>query len=159
MTDDGLATGQWGADQRLFGDPVGARSEMLRIGWEPGFGGYLEERVRYLVNQIYGEYPYRHFIEASVDYSHPWKDLNVGGEVLAGRDVFGKPFSRLSAFVRYGGDAHTPDYESVDDSNSSPSRAAPPKRRPKESFSSMRASMQTGSAWISKKAIRSPPRI
>ena len=121
MTNDGLATGQWGADQRLFGDPVGARSEMLRIGWEPGFGGYLEERVRYLVNQVYGEYPYRHFIEASVDYSHPWKDLTVGGEVLAGRDVFGKPFSRLSAFVRYGGEAHTRDYDSVgDDSNSTP---------------------------------------
>jgi len=73
------------------------------------------------VNQVYGEYPYRHFIEASVDYSHPWKDLTVGGEVLAGRDVFGKPFSRLSAFVRYGGEAHTRDYDSVgDDSNSTP---------------------------------------
>ena len=41
MTNDGLVLGNWGADQRLFGDGVGARSQMLRIGWEPPFGGYL----------------------------------------------------------------------------------------------------------------------
>jgi hypothetical protein len=39
----------------------------------------------------------------------------VGGEVLAGHDVFGKSFSRLSAFVRYGGDQHTRDYDTSDD--------------------------------------------
>jgi hypothetical protein len=115
MTNDHLVLGQWGADQRLFNDGVGARSSMLRIGWEPPFGGYLEERVRYLVNQTYGEYPYRHFVEATIAYSHPWNDLTVGGEVLAGHDVFGKSFSQLSAFVRYGGDRHTRDYDTGDD--------------------------------------------
>jgi len=121
MTQDRLATGQWGADQRVFGDPVGARSEMLRIGWEPPFGGYLEERVRYLVNQIYGEYPYRHFVETTVDYSRPWNGLTVGGEALAGRDVFGQSFERLSAFVRYGGDRHTRDYDSSGDDSTADS--------------------------------------
>ena len=53
MTNDGLVVGNWGADQRNFGDGVGARSQMLRIGWEPPFGGYLEERVRTVVNQNY----------------------------------------------------------------------------------------------------------
>jgi hypothetical protein len=115
MTQNRLATGQWGADQRVFGDGVGARSQMLRIGWEPPFGGYLEERVRTLVNQIYGVYPYRHYIDVTVRYSHPWNDLTVGGEVLAGRDVFGQSFSRLSGFVRYGGDSHTRDYDTRDD--------------------------------------------
>jgi hypothetical protein len=116
MTNDHLVLGQWGADQRLFNDGVGARSTMLRLGWEPPFGGYLEERVRYLVNQIYGDYPYRHFAEVTVDYSRPWKDLTVGGEVLAGRDVFGQSFERLSAFVRYGG-GRTRDYAGADDSD------------------------------------------
>ena len=46
MTNNGFVLGNWGADQRRFGDGVGARSQMLRIGWEPPFGGYLEERVR-----------------------------------------------------------------------------------------------------------------
>jgi len=115
MTQYRLATGQWDADQRVFNDRVGGRSEMLRIGWEPPFGGYLEERVRYLVNQIYGEYPYRHYVDATVRYSRPWNDLTVGGEVLAGRDVFGQSFERLSAFIRYGGERHTRDYDSSDD--------------------------------------------
>jgi hypothetical protein len=118
MTQDRIVLGAWGADQRLFNDSVGARSQMLRIGWEPPFGGYLEERVRTLVNQAYGEYPYRHYVDVTVRYSRPWNDLTVGGEVLAGRDVFGKSFSRLSAFVRYGGDRHIRDDDSGDDDQS-----------------------------------------
>ncbi len=125
MTNDHLVLGQWGADQRVFNDGVGARSEMLRIGWEPQFGGYLEERVRYLVNQIYGVYPYRHFVEVSVRYSRPWNEVTVGGEVLAGRDVFGQSFERLSAFVRYGGNQHTRDYDSDDDQEPSDAEESP----------------------------------
>jgi hypothetical protein len=115
MTQDGFVLGNWGADQRVFGNGIGARSQMLRIGWEPQFGGYLEERVRTLVNQTYGPYPYSHYWDFTVRYSHPWNDATVGGEVLAGRDVFGKSFSRLSAFVRYGGPQHTRDYDDGDD--------------------------------------------
>jgi hypothetical protein len=110
MTNDHLVTGEWGADQRLFNDGVGARSGMIRIGWEPPFGGYLEEQVRYLVNQNYGQYPYKHFTEGLVRYSYPWKDMTLGGEVIVGRDVFGQSFSQLSAFVRYGGDQRSRDY-------------------------------------------------
>ena len=115
MTNDHLVLGAWGADQRLFNDGVGARSQMLRIGWEPPFGGYLEESLRTVVNQLYGEYPYRHYIDATVRYAYPWNDLTVGGEVSAGHDVFGKSFSRLSAFVRYGDDRHMRDGEASDD--------------------------------------------
>jgi hypothetical protein len=115
MTNDHLVLGAWGGDQRLFNDGVGARSQMLRIGWEPPFGGYLEERVHTLMNQVYGEYPYRHYLDVTVRYSRPWNDVTVGGEVLAGHDVFGKSFSRLSAFVRYGGDSHVRDDGASDD--------------------------------------------
>jgi hypothetical protein len=122
MTNDGLVLGNWGADQRRFRDGVGARSQMLRIGWEPPFGGYLEERVRTLANQSYyggdsrqyqpgqpAAYPYHHYYDFSVTYSRPWKGVTVGGEALAGRDVYGQSFSRLSGFVRYGGDQRTRD--------------------------------------------------
>jgi hypothetical protein len=115
MTNNRLVLGQWGADQRLFNDGVGARSQMLRIGWEPPFGGYLEERVRTVVNQNYGALPYRHYLEATVRYSRPWNGLTVGGEVDAGHDIFGKSFSRLSGFVRYGGDEHTRNTDTGDD--------------------------------------------
>jgi hypothetical protein len=116
MTNNRLVLGQWGADQRVFNDGVGARSQMLRIGWEPPFGGYLEERVRYVVNQEYGVVPYRHYSEFTLRYSRPLNELTVGGEALAGHDVFGKSFVRLSGFVRYGGDqnSHTRDADDDD---------------------------------------------
>ena len=115
-SNNGLVLGHWGADDRVFNDGVGARSETLRIGWEPPFTGYLEGRVRYLVNQEYGDYPYRHYKDVTLRYSRPWNDTTVGGEVLAGSDVFGKSFTRVSAFVRYGGTSHTRTYASDDDS-------------------------------------------
>lgn len=125
MVNDGLVTGNWGGDQRLFGDGVGARSQMLRIGWTPPFGGYLEERVRLLTNQSYSYIavpslfgpapPYSHYYDLTVRYTHPWKDLTLGGEVDAGRDVFGKSYSRISGFVRYGGDERTRDDGSEDE--------------------------------------------
>jgi hypothetical protein len=126
-TNYGLVEGNWGADQRNFGDGVGARSQMLRVGWEPPFGGYLEERVRTLANQSYyggdlrtyspttAAYPYHRYYDFSVTYSRPWKDVTVGGQIFGGRDVDGQSFARLSGFVRYGGDEHTRDDGSLDE--------------------------------------------
>jgi Capsule assembly protein Wzi len=126
-TNYGLVEGNWGADQRNFRDGVGARSAMLRIGWEPPFGGYLEERVRTLANQSYyggdlrgyspavGAFPYYHYYDFTVRYSRPWKGVTIGGEALGGRDVDGKSFSRLAGFVRYGGDERTRDDGSLDE--------------------------------------------
>ena len=131
MTSNGLVLGNWGADQRNFNDGVGARTQMLRIGWTPPFGGYLQEQVRTLVNQSYygGDsrqysranppaYAYHHYLDASVTYSRPWRELTVGGGVEGGRDVYGESFWRLSAFVRYGGDARTRDDGDIDDDDS-----------------------------------------
>jgi hypothetical protein len=112
---DHLVLGNWGADQRIFNDGVGARSQMLRVGWEPPFTGYLEGRVRYLVNQEYGAFAYKHYSDFTLRYSRPWDELTVGGEVLAGSDVFGKSFVRLSGFVRYGGERRSRSYDDSDD--------------------------------------------
>jgi hypothetical protein len=127
MSVDHLVLGNWGADQRNFGDGVGARSMMLRFGWLPPFGGYLEERVRTLVNENYygGDnrtyvpvpppFPYHRYFDFDIRYTRPWKDLTLGGEVFGGRDVDGTKFTRLSAFVRYGGDSKTRDDDVYDD--------------------------------------------
>ncbi len=121
MTNDHLVLGNWGADQRNFGDGVGARSQMLRVGWEPPFGGYLELRGRLLQNQTYyggdnrtyvptpSPYPYYHYYDLDLRYSRPWNGVTVGAEAFGGRDVYGTYFSRLSGFVRYGGDSRTRD--------------------------------------------------
>jgi Capsule assembly protein Wzi len=131
MTNDRVVLGNWGADQRNFGDGVGARSQMLRVGWEPPFGGYMEARVRTLQNQSYyggdnrtfvptpGAFPYHHYYDFTLRYSRPWNGVVVGAEALGGRDVDGNGFSRFSGFVRYGGDAHTRDGADADDDSPS----------------------------------------
>jgi hypothetical protein len=127
-TNNGIVEGNWGAQERVFGDGVGARMQMLRIGWEPPFGGYLQERVRTVANENYyggdsrqyfpgqpAPYVYHHYYDFTATYSHPWKDTTIGGELMYGRDIFGESFWRLSAFLRYGGDAKTRDDGEVED--------------------------------------------
>lgn len=101
MTNDGLVVSNWFGDQRVFGDGVGGRSAMARLIWDATFGGQVELRYRTLENQVYGEVPYKHYHEATLGYSRPWKGLIIGGEVDAGRDVFGNDFGRVSGFLRY----------------------------------------------------------
>ncbi len=132
MTSEGLVLGNWGADQRNFGDGVGARSQMLRLGWEPPFGGYVEARARTLANESYygGDsrqyaasnplpFPYHHFYDFSLTYSRLWNGLTVGAEADAGRDVNGSSFTRLSGFVRLGdfGHSHPDDTAGEDEEN------------------------------------------
>ncbi len=139
MAEDGYVLGNWGADQRIFHDGIGARTQMLRVGWLPSFGGYLEERIRTVVNQSYyanGDarfydpsgvpYPYHHYYDFTLRYSRPWNGLTLGGELLTGRDVFGQSFARLSGFVRYGGDVRTRDDGVVDDGSFDPDPDAAP---------------------------------
>ena len=137
MSEDSLVLGNWGADQRRFGDGVGARSQMLRVGWLPPFGGYLEEQVHVVANQTYygGDtrtfiagvpaFPYHHYYDFAVRYSRPWNGLTVGGEAMEGRDVFGKSFTRLSGFVRYGGDSRTRDADEYDGGEEQAAPGAP----------------------------------
>jgi hypothetical protein len=71
-------------------------------------------------------YPYHQYYDFTLRYSRPWNGVTLGGELLAGRDVFGQSFTRLSGFVRYGGDARTRDEGFVDDETPDPD-APPPK--------------------------------
>ncbi|HVW69587.1 MAG TPA: capsule assembly Wzi family protein [Steroidobacteraceae bacterium] len=107
ITNDGLSFGHWFGDQRVFGDAVGGRSDLVRLGWEPAFGGRFEAQLRALVNDsYYSAIAYRHEYMASVSYSRPWREYVVGTEIDAGRDVFGGRYSRFAAFMRYGDALH-----------------------------------------------------
>jgi hypothetical protein len=99
----GHVTGNWFGDQRQFGDGVGGQSNMLKVGWEPSFGGLLETQYRTLVNASYSAVPYRHEYQTLIRYSRPWQDHTIGGELFFGRDVFGQHFTALDGFVRLGG--------------------------------------------------------
>jgi hypothetical protein len=103
ITNDGDSFGHWFGDQRVFGDAVGGRSDMLRIGWEPAFGGRWDLQLRTLVNDtFYSAVAYRHEYMGALSYSYPWRGYVVGGEVDEGRDVFGHGYTRLAAYLRFG---------------------------------------------------------
>jgi hypothetical protein len=100
MTDRGRVIGAWFGDQRVFPDAVGGNSQMIRLGWEPPFGGQFELQYRTLLNQTYGLYQYQREHDASLAYSRPWRDYTLGAQIEGGKDYFGASFSRLSGFIR-----------------------------------------------------------
>jgi hypothetical protein len=101
LTNYGHVIGHWGGDERQFNDGVGAQTEMMRIGWEPRSGGLLQLQLRTIENQSYSGVPYQRGYDATLRYSRTWKQLTIGGEGFAGRDVFGESFHWFGAFVRY----------------------------------------------------------
>lgn len=117
ITNYRLSIGHWFGDQRLFGDALGGRSNMVRIGWEPRFGGRLEAEYRMLVNDsFYSALAYRHENLGTISYAHPFREYALGAEVDVGRDVFGGSFTRVAGFLRYGDALSTGSAELHDES-------------------------------------------
>ena len=78
---------------------------MLRIGWEPSFGGRMQLQLRALANEgntIYATYPSKNEYLGSLSYSYPWKGYAVGAELDGGRDVFGGHYFRVEGYLRDG---------------------------------------------------------
>jgi len=114
LINEGHVVGHWFGDQRRTNDGVGGQSHMARLGWDTPFGGIAELRYRTLANDSYTQGGYTRAHELMLRYSHPWRSLLLGGEVLFGRDVFGEEYSRLAGFARFGGDFSDFSYESED---------------------------------------------
>jgi hypothetical protein len=107
LTNKGRIIGHWGGDERRFADGVGAQTHMVRVRWEPKFGGLLELRASTLQNEAYTRAGYERAYDGMLRYSRPLGMFSVGAEVFAGQDVFGEHFSRVGAFFQYAGDAST----------------------------------------------------
>ncbi|HEY6515938.1 MAG TPA: capsule assembly Wzi family protein [Steroidobacteraceae bacterium] len=111
ITNYGDNLGNWFGDQRVLATPntiadqVGGQSNMLRLGWEPSFGGLMQLQLRALANEadtLFATYPYKNEYLESLSYSYPWKGYSVGGEIDEGRDVFGDRYFRLEGYLRDG---------------------------------------------------------
>ncbi|HEX8755713.1 MAG TPA: hypothetical protein VF745_05215, partial [Steroidobacteraceae bacterium] len=111
ITNYGDSIGHWFGDQRVLATPntladaVGGQSNMLRIGWEPSFGGLMQLQLRALANEngtLFNTYSYKNEYLGSLSYSYPWKGYAVGAEIDAGRDVFGSSYFRLEGHLRDG---------------------------------------------------------
>jgi hypothetical protein len=101
MTNDARVLGHWGADRRLPGDDVGARSQMLRLTQTTRAGGSIDLQFRTLKNAGYSSVAYRRANELSARYSLSLKNTLVGGELLLGRDVLGDNYMRVAASTRF----------------------------------------------------------
>ncbi len=111
ITNDYQSIGNWFGDQRVlatastFADQVGGQSNMLRVGWTPPFGGYLQLRLRELANEAQTEfatYPYKTEYMGALSYSFPWNGYAVGAEIGGGQDVFGHHYIMVEGFLRDG---------------------------------------------------------
>lgn len=106
MSNYGRVLGNWGADQRIFGDYIGARSQTAILRYDAPFGGQFMLRYRQLQNQFYDQpfnYAYRRYHDIAFGYSRPWQGMIVGAQVDGGKDSFGGSFGRLEGFLRYDG--------------------------------------------------------
>lgn len=101
LTHEGRVIGHWGADWRLLGDGVGARSAFARMTWQSESGTAIETSYRQLDNEDYTGGNYETARQIDARYSRRWNQWFVGGEVTLGRDVFGESYSRVGAFIRF----------------------------------------------------------
>jgi len=101
LTHEGNVLGHFGGDHRTFGDGVGAQSQFLRLGWEPGFGGVFDFTVRTVRNEDYTNMGYQRAYEFGTAYSRALRGYSLGAEFLVGRDVFGESFSRIGGYMRF----------------------------------------------------------
>ena len=98
---EGHVLGHWGGDWRVLGDEVSARSAFARVNIGGVLGGEIEASYRQLDNDDYTDVSYETARQIDARYSRPWNQWFVGGEVTAGRDVFGESYSRVGAFIRF----------------------------------------------------------
>lgn len=101
LRNEGRVIGHWGADLREPDDAVGAQSAMVRVGWQPKFGGLVEATARTLANESYSAPDYERASSLALRYSRRWGEFYVGSELFVGRDVLGRSYSRLSGFIRF----------------------------------------------------------
>jgi hypothetical protein len=125
LTENGDVIGNWGADLRNFGDAVGAQTEMAQLGWTLRSGDELNLRFRTLQNQPYSAalgfatVNYRRAGMLTLEYAQPANGYTRGLQLDLGRDVYGKNYGRLAAFLRFDGGKETKDnsYGDSDDND------------------------------------------
>lgn len=101
LVNQGEVIGNWFGDQRSHSG-VGGQSHMARLRWQMDDGGIAALQYRTLANAGYAAVDYQRARELTLDYSRPWRGWRVGGELLAGIDVYGKNYARLSGVIRMG---------------------------------------------------------
>jgi hypothetical protein len=115
MTNYHVVLGQWGAQWREPGDPVGAQTHALELTWDLNGGRQIDVQYRMAANGSYTGTNYRHAQELALSVSRPWRALQIGARIDGGRDEFGDDFGRIAAFARYAGQTESSHYDAAAD--------------------------------------------
>ena len=101
LTHNSSVLGHWGAQQRVFGDAVGAEAQTFKLIWDIAIGKQLTAIYRQIDNTDFTNEEYETGQSIGLDYSVGMGAFIVGGELLAGKDVFGEDYGKVSAFLRW----------------------------------------------------------
>jgi hypothetical protein len=106
LVNHGEVIGHWFGDQRVFGDAIGGRSEMLAVGWQRNADQYL--RFTYRTMALDPRWvrtgnvpPYERYHSLGVSFNSSWRGYPVEVELSGGRDILGDSFARLSGAVDF----------------------------------------------------------
>ncbi|MCE2572630.1 capsule assembly Wzi family protein [Motilimonas eburnea] len=96
-TNDGVAMGSWAGDNRYFGDPVGARVHVAKLGWQAGAEQRYELTYRNQDNQYDGggyKHDYKMAHELDLKYYGKLAGQSWGYRIYGGTTVLDDDFIR-----------------------------------------------------------------
>lgn len=96
-TNDGVVMGSWAGDNRVFGDPVGARVHVAKLGWQSGRYSRYEFTYRNQDNQYNGRssgYDYKMAHELDMKYYGEFSGYKWGYRIYGGTTVLDDNFVR-----------------------------------------------------------------
>jgi len=100
-TNEGSIIGHWGANERVFGDAVGAQAHTLKINWDVGARSLIHATYRTLDNENYSSVNYVRSHELQMRYSYRLPELITGVDLYFGRTTLDDDFVNVGAFVRW----------------------------------------------------------
>ena len=101
FTNEGSVIGHWGANEREFGDAVGAQVHTLMINWDAGARSLIHATYRTVDNEDYSSVDYVRSHELQLRYSYQFPNFFTGMDLYFGRTTLNDDFVNVGAFVRW----------------------------------------------------------
>ena len=107
-TNDGSVIGHWAANERLFGDAVGAQIHTLKANWDLGSRSLLKATYRTIKNEEYSRrndstsrFEFVRGHELQLRYSFQLEQYFTGVDLYVGRTTLDDEFINIGAFLEW----------------------------------------------------------
>ena len=105
LRNDGLVTGNWGADWRRLADTAGGQSHMLQLDWARSAEARYSLLYRTEQTASYTGQHYHRAHQLRLQVLAPWRRFDFAVSLTGGVDPYGHGFGRLAATLYVAGDA------------------------------------------------------